>query len=64
MLEGMILILFGILPSSTTTLSKVEATSCCKAAAAVCDITAVLLLCSKKHKLKAFTNKLPVSLLA
>ena len=32
-----------IIPSSTETLSKVKATSCCKAAAAVFDTTAVLL---------------------
>ena len=45
-------------PSSKATFSKVEATSCCKAAAAVFESTAVLLLYSKKHTSNAAASSL------
>lgn len=51
------------IPSPIAAFSKVELTSCCIAAAAVFDTTAVLLLYKRKHTWKAATRSCPPKLL-
>ena len=52
------------IPFSIAAFSKVELTSCCIAAAAVFDTTAVLLLYKRKQTWKAATRSCPLKLLA